>query len=102
MNFEKRKITVDPKEALFEGVKIIGPLLASKGFTFHFRDEGSGSGGKFVWGEFARKDRRLELHFRHSLGLSFASSAVKNCKASSAESSPAGCHGRRSTTSSVA
>jgi hypothetical protein len=42
------------------------------------------------------------LHFRHSLGLSFASSAVKNCKASSAESSPAGCHGRRSTTSSVA
>jgi hypothetical protein len=69
MSSEKRKITVDPKEALFEGVKIIGPLMASNGFTFHFRDEGSGSGGKFAWGEFVRKDRRLELHFRHSLGL---------------------------------
>jgi hypothetical protein len=69
MSSEKRKITVDPKEALFEGVKIVGPLMASNGFTFHFRDEGSGSGGKFAWGEFVRKDRRLELHFRHSLGL---------------------------------
>jgi hypothetical protein len=69
MSSEKRKITADPKEALFEGVKIIGPLMASNGFTFHFRDEGSGSGGKFAWGEFVRKDRKLELHFRHSLGL---------------------------------
>lgn len=30
---------------------------------------GRGSGGEFAYGEYARGDRRLELHFRYSLGL---------------------------------
>lgn len=30
---------------------------------------GSGSGGAFAHGEFVLGDRRLELHFRYSLGL---------------------------------
>ena len=60
---------VDPKEALLDGAKILDPVLLPKGFQFQFRKEGKGSGGNFAWGEFVRKDRRLELHFRQSLGL---------------------------------
>src|SRR4051812_30526515 len=33
------------------------------------REDGVGSGGAFAWGAFVREDRRLELHFRWSLGL---------------------------------
>lgn len=60
---------LDPKEALLDGAKILDPVLLPKGFQFQFRKEGKGSGGNFAWGEFAREDRRLELHFRHGLGL---------------------------------
>jgi hypothetical protein len=60
---------VNPKDNLTAGATILAPLLGSHGFTFEFRDEGRGSGGFFAWGEFVREDRRLELHFRHSLGL---------------------------------
>lgn len=59
----------DPKDALVSGVKILEPLLLAKGFHFRFVGDGVGSGGKFAWGEFVREDRRLELHFRRSLGL---------------------------------
>lgn len=69
MSSGKREIAIDPKEALCDGAKILSPMLTSNGFAFHFRSKESGSGGKSVWGEFVRKDRRLELHFRHSLGL---------------------------------
>ena len=58
-----------PKDALLEGAKILDPVLLPNGFRFQFQKEGSGSGGNFVWGAFVREDRRLELHFRHSLGL---------------------------------
>jgi hypothetical protein len=60
---------VNPKRSLTAGATILAPLLGSHGFTFEFRDEGRGSGGFFAWGEFVREERRLELHFRHSLGL---------------------------------
>lgn len=58
-----------PKEALIEGAQILRPLLEPQGFRFEFRGEGESSGGHFAWGEFIRGDRRLELHFRYSLGL---------------------------------
>ena len=58
-----------PKEALIEGARILRPLLESQGFRFEFRGEGESSGGHFAWGEFLRDDRRIELHFRHSLGV---------------------------------
>jgi hypothetical protein len=32
-------------------------------------DEGKGSGGSYASGDYRRDDRRLELHFRWSLGL---------------------------------
>lgn len=58
-----------PRDFLIAGVQILEPLLLSKGFHFRFGAEGIGSGGKFAWGEFVREDRRLELHFRRTLGL---------------------------------
>lgn len=60
---------IPPKEALFAGAEILGLILVPNGFEFHFLAEESGSGGKAAWGDFVRKDRRLELHFRSSLGL---------------------------------
>lgn len=58
-----------PKEALIKGAHILESVLGPKGFQFHFRGEGKGSGGNFAWGEFVRGERKLELHFRFSLGL---------------------------------
>lgn len=58
-----------PKHLLTKGVQILEPLLRSSGFRFRFGRSGAGSGGRFASGEFVRKDRRLELHFRYSLGL---------------------------------
>ena len=58
-----------PKDALLDGAKILDPILLLKGFRFERRDEDRGSGGNFAWGEFVREDRRIELHFRYSLGL---------------------------------
>jgi hypothetical protein len=60
---------IHPKDALLNGVHILESVLLPKGFQFHFRGEGQGSGGDFAWGEFVRADRGLELHFRRSLGL---------------------------------
>ena len=60
---------MNPKDNLVAGATILAPLLSSHGFSFEFREEGRGSGGCFAWAEFVREERRLELHFRHSLGL---------------------------------
>jgi hypothetical protein len=60
---------IRPKEALLDGAKILDLVLLPEGFRFQFREAGKGSGGNFAWGEFVRDDRRLELHFRQSLGL---------------------------------
>jgi hypothetical protein len=68
----KSKVVIpvfSPKEALLDGAKILDAVLLPKGFRFQFRKEGKGSGGNFAWGEFVREDRRLQLHFRQSLGL---------------------------------
>jgi hypothetical protein len=69
-----------PKEILLVGVAILEPVLSSHGFRFEFRDEGKGAGGFFAWGEFVRCDRRLELHYRLSLGLvTYHASGKKVC-----------------------
>jgi hypothetical protein len=54
-------------DTLVKGAAIVSASLP--GFRFEERAEGVGSGGAFAWGEFVRDDRRLELHFRRSLGL---------------------------------
>jgi hypothetical protein len=58
-----------PKDVLLDGTKILDPVLRPRGFRFRFKEEAKGSGGNFAWGEFAHEDRRLELHFRQTLGL---------------------------------
>jgi hypothetical protein len=58
-----------PREILERGCSILDPVMVPAGFRFAFRDEGTGSGGNYAWGEYVRDDRRLELHFRYSLGL---------------------------------
>ena len=58
---------MQPSETLIAGADIIGPALP--GFHFVLRGADTGSGGPYAWGEFIRADRRLELHFRWSLGL---------------------------------
>src|SRR5271155_1569276 len=61
--------SVVPSEALREGAAILESVLVPLGFQFRFGGDGKGSGGTYAWGDFARGDRRLEIQFRHSLGL---------------------------------
>jgi len=58
-----------PEEAIEQGRKILEPVLAVNGWRFVPGSTGTGSGGHFAQAEFVRDDRRLELHFRWSLGL---------------------------------
>jgi hypothetical protein len=64
---------MSPDEALAAGVAILLPLLGRHEFVYVPGATGAGSGGHFAAGEFRRAGvadvRRLELHFRHSLGL---------------------------------
>src|SRR6266404_602801 len=58
----------DPKRQLLAGVRILDEVMRRHGFEFGFENEGRGSGGRFANGSYYRDDRRLELHFRGSLG----------------------------------
>jgi len=71
---------VTPKETLLAGVRVLDRILGPAGFVFEFREEGGGSGGHFAWGEYVQGTRRLELHFRESLGL--VTYHVADCSAS--------------------
>jgi hypothetical protein len=61
------------EETLADGVQLLTPLMEAHGFTFTPLASGPSSGGWSASGEFRRDDRaglrRLELHYRHSLGL---------------------------------
>ena len=58
-----------PKQFLEDGAIILKPFLNIEGFSFSIMETGKGSGGNFASGEFLKGDRRIRLHFRHSLGL---------------------------------
>ena len=58
-----------PKSLLIDGAAIVESVLGTKGFVFALDQHAKGSGGWFASGSFARGDRRLELHFRGSLGM---------------------------------
>lgn len=58
---------MQPSEVLLAGAEIVSAALP--GFRFTLGESGVGSGGAFASGQFAKGDRRLELHFRSSLGL---------------------------------
>src|SRR5215472_12168733 len=58
-----------PVETLAEGCKILDSILVPSGFRFISGQAGKSSGGHFASGGYVRDERRLELHFRYSLGL---------------------------------
>ncbi|HEV8383673.1 MAG TPA: hypothetical protein VGQ11_02295 [Candidatus Acidoferrales bacterium] len=60
---------MDADDALRNGCEILNAVLQPQGYVFVEGLSGIGSGGKFASGEYVRNDRRLELHFRFSLGL---------------------------------
>lgn len=64
---------MDPSDILLRGTKVLDPVLVAHGFTFRLEAEGVGSGGHFARGAYRCgrlwRRRRLELHFRASLGL---------------------------------
>ncbi len=60
---------MDPQVALRSGAQELARALAPAGFAFAFIKEGEGSGGPFAVGEFRKENRRVEFHFRQSLGL---------------------------------
>jgi len=58
-----------PIDLLREGCALLDPILNSHGFTFELGGAGSGSGGPFAFGYYISGDRKLELHYRYSLGM---------------------------------
>jgi hypothetical protein len=60
---------MNPEDTLTHGCKILDAVLLPQKFKFHMRGAGRGSGGNYAWGEYVRDGRRLEIHFRESLGL---------------------------------
>ncbi len=60
---------INPREILLAGCEILNPIMLAHGFAFVEGLSGKGSGGNFASGEYVRNERRLELHFRFSLGL---------------------------------
>jgi hypothetical protein len=60
---------MEPVEILQAGIRELDAIMASHGFAFEPGQEGKSSGGKFANGAYCRGNRRLELHFRWSLGL---------------------------------
>lgn len=59
----------NPRELLRAGCEILNPIMMRHGFTFVEGVSGKGSGGDFASSDYVRHERRLELHFRYSLGL---------------------------------
>jgi hypothetical protein len=57
------------EEILRAGAEIVSGVLEEPGFAFKFESAGRGSGGHFAWGQFVRGDRRIEMHYRKSLGM---------------------------------
>jgi len=58
-----------PTEYLHAGSAILYPILRTYGFEFQWGHSGASSGGPFASGAYVLGDRKLELHYRHSLGL---------------------------------
>ena len=58
-----------PDDYLRQGIAILDPVMKPAGFEFVLGACGIGSGGPFASGTYERGGRKLELHFRTSLGL---------------------------------
>jgi hypothetical protein len=58
-----------PIEILREGCTILDPVMNQHGFSFVDGGSGRGSGGPYASASYFNTDRKLEIHFRYSLGL---------------------------------
>lgn len=58
-----------PVEILREGRVVLDPVLGPCGFSFVDGGSRKSSGGPYASGAYVSWDRRLEIHFRYSLGL---------------------------------
>jgi hypothetical protein len=58
-----------PMEILLEGRHAIDPVLTEHGFTFQQASQGASSGGRSASGTYVNGNRKLEVHYRFSLGL---------------------------------
>jgi hypothetical protein len=56
-------------ESLANGNKILGPFMTARGYAYDQGTAGRSSGGNFTSGAYEREDRKLEIHYRHGLGL---------------------------------
>jgi hypothetical protein len=59
----------DKVNMLQRGAELLASLLVPAGFTFEVLGSGKGSGGTFAFGQFHRGERRMEFHFRYTLGM---------------------------------
>lgn len=59
----------NPAEILEQGCIILDEVLQPRGFRREKISSGKASGGHFATTAYANGDRRLEIHFRFSLGL---------------------------------
>jgi hypothetical protein len=62
-------MSMRPTEALSAGREILDPLMKEHGFVFEEEPSGPSSGGPFASRAHVNRERRLEIHFRWSLGL---------------------------------
>ena len=58
-----------PIDILREGRAILEPVLCTHGFEFQIGGSGRSCGGLFAFGAYINADRKLDLHYRASLGL---------------------------------
>src|SRR5713226_8829749 len=58
-----------PIEILREGRGILDPVMHRHGFSFKDGLAGPSSGGPYASGAYVNANRKLEIHFRDSLGL---------------------------------
>jgi hypothetical protein len=59
----------NPERIVEEGHRILDAVLLPHGFAYRKGLHGKHHAGDFARGEYVRGDRRIEIHFRHSLGL---------------------------------
>ncbi|WP_157068068.1 hypothetical protein [Desulfosarcina cetonica] len=52
-----------------KGADIMAPVFKKYGFVFSIEGEGQSSGGEFAFGSWCKGNRRLEFHYRYTLGL---------------------------------
>ena len=56
-------------DILKTGAEILAPAMTAHGFAFSLGGQGHSSGGDFAFGWWTRRNRRLEMRVRFSLGL---------------------------------